>query len=455
MSFLRKGLLVSSAQIAVSGLNVVTGILYARKLGPDGMGRLELLRSTATIGITLAALGLGNASIFFINNRQVPVTTIASQTLKAGLVLSTVLAAALAFLLLVSPIYFGTITATMAVLFGVGVGCQLCTLLLRPILVAQMQARRIAALDLVLPSGVLAGGSILALLGRLEWEAAVIVLCISMVSSCAVVLRFLWDELDLSVPFNWALLKGLLAYGVKLAAANILLVFSLNITVMLLRYLSLGDFTAVGLYTRAIGICALVTLVPAAVGPLLYAKWSGAAGADRRRQVELALRMNSTYGLAAAFFLIAFGSFLIQIMYGRQFLGAYDALQLLAPAVFLMALFNPLANLLSGDGRAAVVAWVLGGTVIIVGAVTALLVPSLGIRGAAVGAACGNTFAVAATLLVCRHLYGIDLARCLLVRREDVTYIRRSLLPARSRAAADGQCIATDEIAVTPGERGG
>jgi len=426
-SFLRKGILVSGGQVLGIGLGMFAGILYSRTLGPEGMGQVELFRSTAIIAGTIAAMGLGNASIYLLNNRKAPLAEVASNGLKIGMVLGSLLAVGLGIVFLANPKYFGQLALPAVVVFTLGIGAQLGTNMLRPLLVAQLAARRMVTVDLLNPVVLLAGGLILLGIGSVNPATALVVQGLSFYGTYALVLTYLHDSVSLRRPFDWKLLWNLCAYGMKLAAANILMVLSGNITVMLLRWLRGDQFADVGLYTRAVTIGSLITMVPMALGPLLYAKWSDATGLERTRQAEMAARMSCTYGIIMALFVAFFGKYVIWLMYGQEFLRAQEALTILAPAVAMLSLFNVCNNLLAGDGRALVTACILAGTVVIIASVTYLAAPAWGIRGVALAALCGNAFTALASFTVCHRYYHLNLLRCLFLNRSDLGYVLQAI----------------------------
>ncbi|MBM4017308.1 MAG: hypothetical protein FJ288_03115 [Planctomycetes bacterium] len=429
MSLLRKGILVSGGQVLAVALNMVAGILFARTLGPDGMGQIELLRYVATVTVTVVAMGLGPAIVYFLNNRRVPVTAIVSNSAWVISVLGPIVATGMTAAILLMPHYFGAVPAAVAVVFSLGTAAVLAMGLWRQTLVAQLAANRMVAVDLTPPATTLAVGSALAVAGLLSPGGALVAGAVGSMASAGLLLRFLWPHVDLARPFDWRLLWQLLKYGVQLAAGNVLNVLSMSVTVVLLRYLVLERFEEVGLYTRAVAICGLVTLVPVAIAPLLYARWSGLGGEARTRQVEMALRLNVGYGVVTAAGIILFGRYVIWLLYGAKFIPAEAALVFLAPALFFTPITGVCTNLLNSDGRARTTACILAGTVVIVSAVTCLAVPAMGIRGAALATLCGNGFAGAAGMAVCVRLYGVKLQRCFLLLPQDVSYIVHSLRP--------------------------
>ena len=427
MSFLRKGIIVSGGQILRVGVSMLAGILFARFLGPKGMGQYELFRSTATIVATLVAMGMGAATIYFLNNRKVPADLLVTTTAKAISVLGIVLAVVLTATFLSNRSYFGEISPVIAAAFALGVGALMAAGVLRAVLVAEMAARRMVVVDLAGVVLLLATGTALALSGLLKSQTALLALAVGNCGSLTLVIYFLRRHIRLSLPFDWRMLGNIIVYGVKLAAASFLYVLSYNLTVLLLRWLSPEGFSEVGLYTRAVAVCSLATLMPTALGPLLLAKLAGSTGPTRARQAEMACRIYVVYGLVACAGILLLGKYVIWLLYGKAYLGAQVALLILGPAIALNPLFSVCNNLLAGDGKALLTAGILVGTVAVVASVTCLAVPHLGIRGAALGALCANAFTAVASMAVCRRLYGLKLANCFLPQKSDFRYVLSAL----------------------------
>jgi O-antigen/teichoic acid export membrane protein len=428
MSLLRKGMLVSGGQVLNIPLGMAAGIIFSRALGPDGMGQYELFRTTATLAATIVALGLGPANIFFLNNRQIEPERVATNTLTVGTVLGGLLAAGLSAAVLSLPGYFGAVSVWVVLGFALGAALLLNVNILRTILTAQLAARRMVAIDLVRALTLLIGGGGLALLGWLSPGAAIVVLSLSGAAAFGLLLAYLAPLIQIRRPFEWRLLRQVVSYGLQLAALNLLQVLSASITVLLLRYLRQEQFAEIGLYTRAVAVCSLVSVVPVAIGPLLYAKWSGVRGTERTRQAEMAARLNLSYGIVMCALVALLGKYILWLMYGNEFIPATAALLPLAPALLFIPLFEVCNNLLAGDGRAATTVCVLAGTLVVVAVVTVLTVPTLGIRGAALAVLAGNAFTALTSLAICRKLYGLRVGHCLAVRPSDLRAVREALV---------------------------
>lgn len=439
MTFLRKSLLASAGHAGVQAVNVLGTMVLARALG-EGMGQYDLLRNVAVLAATVTSLGVGSANIYVLNARNVPPPRLAANTVRLLLVLGTALAAALALSIVGFGRYFGRVPAPVAAAFGVATAAMLGVTLLRPFLVAALEVRRMLAVDLVVPAVVLAGGAALRAAGRLDAAAALLLFSAAQAASLALLLALLRPHLAPRVPLDRALLRDVLRLGAQNFAANLLGILLASLTVMLLRGLSLdeGRFGPVALYTRAAALCGLAMMIPAALGPLLYARWSGAAGPDRRLQVELAARLNVAYGVAVALVLAGAGKLLLRGIYGEAFAAAQPAVYALGPAYALKALFDVYINLFASDGRAGLTAAILAGATVVAVVATWLLVPAVGFAGAGIAVLLADLACVTAAAALGWRLHRVRPSRCLVLSPADVRLVLAQLLPRRAPGLGAG-----------------
>ncbi len=344
--------------------------------------------------------------------------------------------------------YFGHVSVQTAIFFSFGSACLLNITTLRPILIAQLAAKRLMILDLITRIIMLLTGLIFATswwfsrhMPHLQWmailrlrpELAILTLTLGYIGGYVLVYNYIRPHIQWRQPLDRKLLLGLMSYSIQLAATTILYVLSVNITPMILRLVRSGDFSAVGYFARAAGISSLVIMVPTAIGPLLYAKWAGISGEARTHQGEMAMRMNIAFGAIMSILLLIGGKYLIVLLYGRAFLPANSALQILAPSLIFISMFGVCNNMLAGDGKALTTAKILLGTVCVLVAVSLFAVPLWSIRGSALSMLSANAFTAITSLIVCMRRYNFRLQKCLIITKQDLRYIRNSLRRSHRR----------------------
>ncbi len=432
MNFLRKGILVSGGQMFGIFLNMLVGMLFSRALGTNGMGQYELFRSTAVIGATIGALGLGSASIYFLNTLGRDRRQITTVSFRIAVVMGCALAVVLGVIIASNPDYFGDVPLSTLVPFVLGVGGFVSTQILRQILVAHLAGRKLVAADLTNRVVLLIGGGLLCLGRWLTPALAITVFACGHMAATVLLVTMLRRDIDLGMSVHWKLFRQLVGYGLKLAAANVIFLLCAHTTVFLLRYLRKGDFGAVGLYSRAVAVAALVSIVYQSITPLIFSRLTKAELPARTRLAERVGRLGTSFCILSFIALQFVAKYVILLLYGEAFLGAVAPLRILAFSLVLLPLLGAVNSLLASDGKALTTAYILAGAFAVVVTVVLIAVPRLGIAGAAVGALCGNLFSVTVGLAVCAKLYGLRPLQMIGLRPYDIAYVRDALRSKRS-----------------------
>ncbi len=427
MSLIRKGIFVSSGRVMCTAVSLFAGIILARKIGPDYMGQYDLLRTTGMLVVTIFALGLHNANIFFINNRGHDIGLITTNTFKYSIFACVSVTFLLGFCLLFFKTYFGQLNSWIGCIFAIGVGFRQMYLLLRTILSAELRAREIVIVEFIQPITLLIGFAVLLIMGKLDINTCLSVLAFSNFLTMVWVLKFLWPYIQFKTAFDWPVFKDTVIYGLKLSAAGLLFVFASQVTVMLLRLLIPGSFYQIGLYSRAVALTALVILIPRSVTTLLMAKWSAVDSQQARcRQMQLTARIYVTYSLVMAVFVTFVGKYLLWLLFGVEYVPAHSALTILIFGAGALALAEVWNQGFASDGKAMVTAKILLGTLIIITVSCMVLIPYFDIVGAAISASLGYFFYALAGMLISRKLYGIKISRCLWIKKTDIALIINS-----------------------------
>lgn len=419
MQFLRKAALASAGNIICVFLIQTGNIVLSRILGPAGIGQYRLWITAATITSTIVVMGIGTANIYVLNNLQAPKTHVVTNSFKLFLILGPLTAAAVLAAIRLFPGYFGEAPWPVIVAFSSGAGCAIGVILFRQILVAQFEVRKIVGIDLLQYALLLAGCVALACTGHLTVSSALALTLMGAGAALLCLFVFLNESIDIKCAFDWPLFGNTLKYGIKLSLAHAIFLLSAEFSYIILGYLKYGQFAPLGLYSRAATITGLILLIPSNISPLLMSQWSSVTGDQRARQVEAAVRILLAYGIAVCFVIIVSGRYIIWLLYGKEFIGAQEALVLLAPSAAALSLFIVFGNLLNGAGRAFASIWISIGTFVVLSGSSLALIPSFGIRGAALGALCGNGFAAIASWICAWKFCDVSVMNCLTPSKTD------------------------------------
>jgi O-antigen/teichoic acid export membrane protein len=175
----------------------------------------------------------------------------------------------------------------------------------------------------------------------------------------------------------------MLASAWPLALAQVLVIAYFRVDMLVLA--RVVDVAEVGLFGVIVRIAEPVGMIPAAIAASLYGALSplwGARGADATRLYRVVLAVVVAYGIVAAGVLASFAPVLLAWVVPR-YVAAGPALQILAWSLVFMSANMVTTAALNSLGRHRLVTGIAGGTLIFAVLANVLLIPWLGIQGAA------------------------------------------------------------------------
>jgi O-antigen/teichoic acid export membrane protein len=183
---------------------------------------------------------------------------------------------------------------------------------------------------------------------------------------------------------------------------------------------------ATGIYSVTAGLAETLWYIPNALGTVMFSRavdpGEDAAGtAVRLTRITVAI----TALLAVPTFLL--GPRMVALLYGRPFADAGVALRWILPGIVAYSVVAVLSRYVVGRGRPGTATLVMVGGLAVNITANLLLIPVLGIRGAAASSSISYTCTAIAMVLVFRRLSGRGIAETLVLRPSDVRAVVRSL----------------------------
>ncbi len=228
--------------------------------------------------------------------------------------------------------------------------------------------------------------------------------------------KILRPKWSLRRPFPQTLLRfGLRFYGVDIlgVASSFLDQF------IVVFFLSPSD---VGNYAVALSLTRVLQVAQGAVSTVLFPSIAGRDLPSVVETVGRAVRVTSTVNLLGAIALASVGPYLLTLVYGHKFEPAVAPFLILLVEAILSSAARTLAQAFSASGRpSAVTAMEFAG---VVGSISGMivLVPHLGITGAAYGAMFGGMVRLSVAVVSFRKVLGVELPR-LWLNRMDFSWV--------------------------------
>lgn len=432
LSAVRDASYLVGGQMMASVLLLATGIVVARALGPTGKGFYDIAVGSAMLLTTFAGLSLPSGIFFYASRGPLAyrrlLLVLGGIALIEALVVMALLAA------------FGD-TPVFAWMLPGGSGWTAALLIGMLLLALQSQqlvqgvVKGRGAFATFAGSEVLARGGTLILVGVLfvagitRPEPYVIGFGLATVAAVGL----LTSSVLAATTSSHALpLGAMLRYSLPLFLGNVVQFLNYRVDIFFVK--NYTGLSAVGTYTVAVWLAQIVWLVPNALGSLVLravAEREGTGAMDRVAAVTRAtLALSVVMGLALA----AVGSLGIAPVFGNAFRGSVPALLLLMPGTILFCPTIVLSAYLNGIQRQAFTTWVACIALVVTGVLNILLVPRIGIQGAAIASTCSYTASTLATLVLVRRFNpGLSLRSLLLARRSDLEFALTAIRAGAAR----------------------
>lgn len=410
LTFLGRGVTV--------GLGLVSSVITARCLGPEGRGVLATLAVLTGLSLQFGNPGLHTGNVYFVSKQPHRAAGVLGNTLVVSVVAGLLAAAIAVALAALRPAWFPGIPRLLILLTAAVLPFQFMILLYQNTLLG---LHEVAAFNLfevgnkILTVALLAAW--LLLLGGGAAGAVVLFSGMAVLFGAASAL-YCARRVPFRPRLDRALFAEMIRYGGRVYVACLLAFLVIRSDMLLVNYFR-GTAEA-GVYSIAVQIADTLLLLPVTIGMILMPRIAG-LGAERPEEVtarvlrHTALLMTLLVGAAAAVV-----SPVVRMLYGSGFEGAILTTWCLLPGVWALGLNGVLMNHFSARGMPPVtMAAPFVGLVLNV-ALNLAVIPRFGIAGAAVTSSVAYALMLAFSLAAFLRDGRVGLRRSLVVGRDEV-----------------------------------
>ena len=419
-SFVREALSVMGSKVFIIATGFVSTIILSRQLGPDGKGILTSLLIFPTLFVSLAEMGIRQATIHHIGKEKYSPENITSVVLFLLLFSSTfgVIFCGVIYRFLNNQ----TFTIPMILLALLFIPLSLISSYSRGILLGKEKINlfnRISCIPVLIR---------LFLVIVLVWLANTYILgaiIANLIAASVTALYALWliyKHASLKIKFIPKIAKEMLSIGVIYAIALFVINLNYKIDIVLLERLS--SAAEIGQYTTGVTVTELIWQLPTALGVVLFSRSANAKDSQAFTwKVAKLLRVTILISIAAAIALSLAAPILIPTVYGEQFFPSARVLQILMPGVVTFTIFKVLNMDLAGKGRPEISLAVFSPAVLVNIALNLTWIPKYGANGAALASTISYSLSAIAFLFVYAHVVKIRVTSLLKFQVSDWDFI--------------------------------
>ena len=400
--FIRQVAATFATRIGLIGAGVISSVLIARSLGPDGRGVMAIAAAVTAIAIQFGNLGLHASNTWAVAKDRSLLPTLIANSVAASLAVGAALIAIVIGVVLVAPHLIELDAPILAVaLIGIPVG--LTTLLLQNLLIGLQRIRDYNVLEIA-ARGLAILVTLALIVGRVVSPIAFLLggtaVSIGILIATLYRLRLLAGQLGRP---RWALLQEYSSFGLRAYSAALASYLVIRIDLFLVQgYLGFG---AAGQYSVAVALADLVYSLPVVIGTLLFPRLAAMTSDTERVSYAAAVAKRVAALIAhACVAATLFADFGVTLLYGNEFRPAVPAFVWLLPGIAALSVHTVYMNYFAAVGLPTIA--LLAPTVGLVANLflNVTLLPTTGLVGAS----------VASTLA---YAFMLGISGCLFLRR--------------------------------------
>ncbi|WP_282173976.1 flippase [Cytobacillus firmus] len=436
-SFVKNTIMTLSRQISGILLGLLASIIIARSLGPEGNGLYQLIVLLPTTLMTLLNLGVGTSSVYYVGQKKYDIKDIIKTNTASGAVLSLV----------------AVIIGLIGVMFfsdnffeGVPPNYLYFILLIMPLLMLNdfylvifqgvQDFKSFNSLALLRQLAALITLVLFIFVLKIGLFGTVIAFIAGVVTQFIVTLILLNKNLKTNLfsgSFSKAYFKESFSFGFKAHFSNVLSFINYRADIYLISMFL--NPAAVGLYGVAVSIAERLWIVSQSISSVLYPAISSSSDVDSKNKLTSVISRNVLFFSIIAGIVFYFASDLIfRLLFGEAYADSSDILKMLLPGIILFSVDRILSNDLAGRGKPELNMYTSIFTVASNIILNILLIPKIGIAGAAVSTSVTYSLSTLVKMILFKRETGVSYSKMVLLQKEDLILFKRLINKAVKRS---------------------
>jgi len=323
-----------ATRILLIGMGLVTSVLVARILGPEGRGLYAVAMAVGAIGVQFGNLGLHASNTYYVARERSLLPALIGNTLLVSFVVGGS-GSVLAWIVFSLRPEFAPVPGLLLALSLLWIPFGLAYLLLQNLLLGIQEVRAYNKIELnnQFVAVVLTGLVILG--GIVSVETVFVAGFIALVASFSLVLLGLKKHAkDFLLP-SLSLFRDNIRYGIKAYLAAFFSFLVLRIDLLMVKYMLGAEQT--GYYSIAVTMADLINMLPVVVATILFPKICAIDSVaekwlmTKKVTVVTGVILVSFCGLA-----VFIAQPLVRVLYGKSFLPSVPAFVWLMPGIFFL-----------------------------------------------------------------------------------------------------------------------
>ena len=331
-------------------LSMISSIVAARLLGPDGKGLVTVAISIANLAVQFGNLGIHSANTYYLaKDKSILPRVVGNSTAVVAFVATVSF-----FLLYILNGFFKilTIEGITLILVIVYIPIQLYNMYLQNFFIALERVKKYSIMEMLI--GILYPIFLVTIACFHSWSLtpnlAIFSSVITSLLTLTVGLFFLKEELKEKMQIDKELFFQMLPFGIKSYLSCLLTYLVLRVDIFMIDYYL--NRIENGLYSLAVNLADIVNMIAISVSMLLFPKLSGIEDKEQRKDfINRTLKYMSIIMLSLVVCATICSEWAVLQLYGEEYTRSIPAFRILMPGIFFWALSSLLFNYFSSENR--------------------------------------------------------------------------------------------------------
>ncbi|MGQ9598713.1 MAG: FkbM family methyltransferase [Anaerolineae bacterium] len=411
-------LLLFTSRILALGMNLATGILVARGLGPTGRGVYALAVLIPVLIAQIISLGLNTSAVYFTGQGRHPLPQIASTLFWVALILGSGTALLAGWGLRTwGQMLLGEFPPQLLPLALASLPFLLSVDFLGHVLLGQERTGAFALLGVVFSLVLLIAQGVGFLLARGRVEVALAGWFLAQIVAALCAITMIRKQIQLTRALHWGFLREAVRYSRAGYVTNWLQYMNLRLDQFLVN--AWVGSAALGQYAVAVSLTEALWQLPASVSAVLFARVAGAGQSGKHVSTAQACRLTILVMLGLAVLMAVAARPLVTLLYGSAYAGSLPALYALLPGTVALVIPNVISGYMYGRGTPHYITYGSGIALLSTLVGDLLLIPLYGIVGAGLASSLAYGVYGGVMMVMAQHISGERWVHFLFPSRAD------------------------------------
>jgi|GEM_PF-1263729 len=417
MNVVRNSFIVFFSKVLAGVLLFFSQIILARFLGPVGLGVYNLFLAVTGTALLLGGLGFGTASIYFSNKLKEDFSKLLSNSIIFGFIWGCFLAVLVGFVYVLFPAIFTGLAYKYFFIALLTIPFVILYNYCLPLLLSKLKIITWAVFSVLYSIFILFLSLVFVVYFNLGIQGAIFAVFSTVLVNFILIFVHLSQSYKMNYSFDKSLFLRQLKFGISTYLGDIFSTVNFKINIFIIN--AFLGVIGVGYYSVSYNIAALILVIPYSLQQVLYPTWSSVSESEVDKKTPRVARQALIFSFLSAIGLALVGRFFIRFFYGPSFIPAINPFYLILPGGIFAAYAGIFFNNFFAKGKPHFTSLILIGSLIINIILNVLLIPIMGVSGAALSAFVSYFLAALAAVFIFWRMSKITLAEIFLFKASD------------------------------------